>query len=150
MKTNLNMKLSRMATYFVIVEHEGVLVFVEIVKRSLWDPALDFDRTFNVLFLCQLHFVVFLVRVFPLALLSLHCLLFLMVLNVTLILLIEKLLASIKLRRFLQGQRIVYLNARVELSVPRQRSLAFLLGILCVFLLLSGCILICLQSLFII
>ena len=86
-----------MITYCVVVEHEGVLVLVEIIKRPLWDSALDFDRTLNVLFFCHLHLVVFLVCVFPLDLLSLHRLLFLIALNVALVVLIQRLQTRIKL-----------------------------------------------------
>ena len=46
------------STYRVVIEHEGVLVFVEIVKRTLWDSVLDLDGALDVLLVSELHLVV--------------------------------------------------------------------------------------------
>jgi hypothetical protein len=103
---------------------------VEIVQRPLWDSVLYFDRTFNVLFFRELHLVVFLVRIFPLALLSRYRLLFQVMLSVGQVNLVKELLTSIKFLGFLQRQRLVILIAHVELSGPPLHKFVSFLAIL--------------------
>ena len=45
-------------TYGVIVQNEGVLVLVEVVKGALGDSVLDLDGAFDVLLLRELNFIV--------------------------------------------------------------------------------------------
>ena len=53
-------------TYGIIVEDEGVLVFVEVVEGALRDAVLDLDRALDVLLIGHLHLAVVALLVVPL------------------------------------------------------------------------------------
>ena len=104
------------ATYGVVVEDKGVLIFVEVVQRALWDAVLDLDRTLDVLLVRQLHLVVDCLCVVPLARRKAHHALLVIFANFKCILLVAC-SGGLRARLLLERKRFVVLATHVELSV---------------------------------